>query len=780
MTRRICLHILHALCLIALSGLCVPAAFAAESPLIMQTEDDRTVKWDLTADSLSSLSNEEVLEAKGNVYLRRGSEYLKADYARYYLSTKWVYLKGNVQVRLGRDELKAEEAEFDLSSKVGWLKKGQVFMEGPHTYLTGDHITKYWGDVYSFKRAKVTTCDGDVPAWSITADEAVVEIDGYARLSHTSFQVKDTPVAYAPYFIVPTKTTRQSGFLTPEYGISSSKGLDVNLPFFWAINDRSDLTVNERFMDLRGFMHGLRYRARPDSDSMGWFRVDWLQDKKTNDEVADGDYTDDDLKRANPERWWVRGMYDSVLPNPEWRLKADLDFVSDQDYLSEFEKDFGGFQDSRDELFDLFRRDLQEKNRDRVSGVLLTRDWERAGLALSAEYTQNPGFGHGNESISEDPTVQRLPQLDAFWHQGRVLDAVPLEFAAQGQAGYFYRRNGTRGARYEINPRVTLPVTSRFGGIVANAGLRQSVYDTENPSHSISGSSSTAPPRESSENRTLFEYDVAGTTDFARVYALASPALPVTTESVGQSRNVAVRHSIQPRLEYFYRPQEDQDSNPYYDSDDRLLPRTEMVYSLTNVITTKRERVVMGKDEEGKDVPRLETDYVDLVRLRVGQGYDHREESRDEEVDRYPRRPFGDIFADLEIALTDTLSLETRNNWSPYLDEFTRHQSGLGFQLPYWHARGFFGYDYRSELDEYKRTRDREYNYLTTSVGFDLGPSFNFSGSYSYDVVDPDNQETELRLTYNDQCYQIVGRMSIEPDDRSYGLMIVLTGLGDE
>ena len=119
MTRRICLHLLHALCLIALSGLCVPAAFAAESPLIMQTEDDRTVKWDLTADSLSSLSNEEVLEAKGNVYLRRGSEYLKADYARYYLSTKWVYLKGNVQVRLGRDELKAEEAEFDLSSKVG-------------------------------------------------------------------------------------------------------------------------------------------------------------------------------------------------------------------------------------------------------------------------------------------------------------------------------------------------------------------------------------------------------------------------------------------------------------------------------------------------------------------------------------------------------------------------------------------------------------------------------------------------------------------------------------
>ena len=184
-------------------------------PLLMQTEDERLVKWDLTADTVTTFNDSEIMEARGNVHLKRGNEYLKADFARYYMSTKWVYLKGNVQVKTGRDELTADEAEFDLRSRVGWLKKGQIFMDGPHAYISGDRINKYWGDVYSFTQAKVTTCDGDVPAWSISTDERVLEIAGYARMSGSSFNVMDKTVAYTPFFIFPSTTYRQSVLLPP-------------------------------------------------------------------------------------------------------------------------------------------------------------------------------------------------------------------------------------------------------------------------------------------------------------------------------------------------------------------------------------------------------------------------------------------------------------------------------------------------------------------------------------------------------------------------------------
>jgi Organic solvent tolerance protein OstA len=162
--------------------------------------------------------------------------------------------KGNVQVYFGKDRLSAKEAEFDIATKVGWLKDGEVFMEGPHAYFSGKRINKHWGDMYSFREAKITTCDGDVPAWSMSADEAIVEIDGYARLWNTSFKVKDQSVAYSPYMVVPAKKERQSGFLIPEVGYSRDNGAMLNIPFFLDVDKSQNLTLDADIMTKRGVM----------------------------------------------------------------------------------------------------------------------------------------------------------------------------------------------------------------------------------------------------------------------------------------------------------------------------------------------------------------------------------------------------------------------------------------------------------------------------------------------------------------------------------------------
>ena len=52
-------------------------AAAPAKPLVMETEDQRLVRWDLTADSVTTLNDSDIMEAKGNVLLRRGNEYLK-------------------------------------------------------------------------------------------------------------------------------------------------------------------------------------------------------------------------------------------------------------------------------------------------------------------------------------------------------------------------------------------------------------------------------------------------------------------------------------------------------------------------------------------------------------------------------------------------------------------------------------------------------------------------------------------------------------------------------
>ncbi len=64
-----------------------------------------------------------------------------------------------------------------------------------------------------------------------------------------------------PYLIFPAKTTRQTGFLFPRFAYSRDKnGLDVEIPFYWAVSDSADATFFQRYMEKRGFKEGVEFR----------------------------------------------------------------------------------------------------------------------------------------------------------------------------------------------------------------------------------------------------------------------------------------------------------------------------------------------------------------------------------------------------------------------------------------------------------------------------------------------------------------------------------------
>ena len=120
--------------LVCLLFLALPSS-AEEGQKSLTTGGD--APWTLNADSVVSLDDGVIVEASGNVLLQRGEDYLKADFARYYTTTNWIFIQGNVEARMGRDMLNAAEAEFDLTSRTGWLKDGSIFIAGPHMYVTG-------------------------------------------------------------------------------------------------------------------------------------------------------------------------------------------------------------------------------------------------------------------------------------------------------------------------------------------------------------------------------------------------------------------------------------------------------------------------------------------------------------------------------------------------------------------------------------------------------------------------------------------------------------------
>ena len=751
----------------------------ASAATITATNDDQEpVEWQLSAQKVSTLNDAEVVEAEGNVVLKQGKDYLKADFARYYAATNWVFLSGNVEVFMNDDNLSASTAEFDLGNKVGWMKDGKVFVSGPHIYFTGDRIQKNWGDSYSFTNAKITACDGDVPAWSVETSEATLELEGYAVIHGADVAIKDVPLIPMPYMVLPIKTRRESGLLRPDFGNTDRLGYWFSIPYYWAIDQERDLTVYAQYMTDRGFMPGVEYRSRTSKENMVWARFDYLHDLETVNTASEASSLGyDGLLRTNEDRYWVRGMFNGELPNPKWKFRADVDFASDQDFLREFSDTTAGFDDTQDELEDRFGRTLNEvSDPTRTTRVLVTRDWNRFGTALLGEYNQDTRIGHGALSASDDTSLQRLPELDVYWFKNRMpyLENLPVTFTGDFQTVQFVRNKGAEGNRLDVTPSMGLPLVSSYGTITPYVAMRQYWYNTTDEYVTdTSNSDRTA--------RTLFEFGVNGYSEVARVFDMGS-SLEATQENAGKSEIVAIKHAIQPRFDYKHVSGSSLSDVPDYDYVDQLGNENELSVSLVNLLTKKQATVIAG-DEEKEEAPTLQTSYGEMLWVRVLQTYDFEEAERNEnkeiEGQLYERRPWQDLEFEARFYPFEYATFTSRSFFSYYDHQINRHDHTLTLTAP-GYGEYSTGIDFRWNLDEdieYAGTDLTDLNVFKNRVTVDYFDPFTFEAYYEYDYERQRALEQSYYVVYNHQCYRLIFKAKFTPFDDSYKLLLELPGL---
>lgn len=764
--------------------LCPQAARAAYPGPVLK--DMKTASWNLSADNVHSLAGGAIIEASGKVELRLGADFLQADFARYFRQSGWVYLSGSVRAGLGRDRLSAEEAEFDLQSRTGWLKNGLVFLADSHSYFRGEHITRRRGDIYSFKELSYSACGPESPVWSFEAGEGVLELEGYARLRDVKFLAAGVPLLYSPYMVLPVKRERQTGFLAPDQGQSGALGFFYTQPFFLALDNSSDLTFYEGFMSRRGLMHGLAYRSRASEDESLWLSLDFLKDRlRVGSEAEDEYYRGDRLIRPDTDRFWLRGMYEARLPgSPLWRFRADADYVSDQYFLREFSRGATGFNRNREDLFSRFARDLRDVSAQRLSAALLFREWSRAGLYLSGAYSQNPALGNADPALgrpvsgaprrSDDPTVQRLPELSFYLYQGGILAGLPLEAAAGARAAYLYRRSGGSGGRFDLSPGLILPLAGEYGSLISSARLRSTWYSLSGDrAYGRLGPEASARVKRA---RHLPDLELRSGTEFFRVYAPSS--WTATPPEAGESSWVALRHSIQPRLAYRYTPDIKQGRNPYFDAHDRLLPVNELVFSLDNILARKRES--LAPPSGGTEAPARRYDYLDLLRLRLEQAYDFNEARRGRELERWPRAPWRDLMAELTLNPGSTFSWSSAGYFNHQEVKFSKYTHSFRLKSAAWgHAQ--------SSLNMYKPVDDyfqrSNYNMTTLSISGETAGYGPWSASAYWEwPLKRGNarpkEEKGLTLTYTHQCFTLNGQVIRDETDTSFKLGFSLSGLG--
>ena len=693
---------------------------------------DQSGRWEITAKTLSYDQEEGLYVAEGDVVVRRGSQVLEADRAKYNEKTGMIEVKGNVVLESNGDILRAEEAVFDLQSQAGRITGGHIFLKENHYYISGETMEKTGPNTYVVKKCRITTCEGETPDWSFTGSEVKITVEGYGSVKNAVFRIKDYPAFYLPYVIFPAKTKRQTGFLPPGLGYSSLLGAEAEVPFFWAISDQMDATFYERYMTERGFMQGFEYRYVAEGESKGTFLFDILSDKVKEKDMNDSDQAKlSPFPRTNDTRYWLRSRTDQQMPLGV-RAKLDTDYVSDQDYLREFESDLFGYY-GRPDLVKTFGRPMEEiRSPTRRSALRLDRDREDYSVQAVSSYYQRPW------NPTPDPTPQPLAGLD-FSLLPRSLPRSPLFLRLDSDFDYIWREDGPKGEQFSLIPQVGYPMWfGKYLQFEPSVGYAVSAQSFD---------------RANDEKRWQTNNGYNFQTRFSSVLE--------RTFDVAWGGATKVKHKFLPSLIYRYglNPESGLDQ-PWFKLMDSSGKSNLLILALENFLDAKKE------SKKG------EVSYEQWSTFSLYQGYDIDEERQDDGLGR-EKTPFLPLVGILTVTPYPSLDLDAEVHWDWYAQDIPFADVGLRWSIKRSGGRAdSIGIDYR-------------YNEETGEDGLNLNLNVNLvhglavGASIHRDVSRKQSVDERFYLDYQSQCWGV--RVITENFSGINSIMVVfrLFGLGD-
>jgi len=406
--------------------------------------------------------------------------------------------------------------------------------------------------------------------------------------------------------------------------------------------------------------------------------------------------------------WQHRGW----LPGKVLML-ADMEYVSDRDFL----EDFGSVAEE-------YNQDLTE------STLAFARAWRRSFAGIRFDYTQ--------DLTNDNPGVlQRLPQLTLSQLRTRLWE-TPLFAGIDTTSTYFWREEGQSGIRLQLRPLLSADLhLGRYLSLEPEAAYLQRYYDTEDPSE---------------DDNAYGAYELA-----LRLKSELSRVFDVDGEQMQ-----SVQHLFEPRLEYRYRSDGEQDKLPSFDDLDRTDKENLVELALVNRLTARL------KGNEG------EPGYHEFLQLRLSQAYDFDEQRRDVLPGDERRRPWGLFRSELIVSPTASsfIDLDAR---------FDVNSGGLSLdqRLQQFDARAEYSIDKDNQLQLGYYSRDDEEKYLYGELDTSLLKPLYLSFTQRYDFREEANLERILRAEYRSSCWSVALTVTDRPDEQSFLVSFALGGFGE-
>ena len=456
---------------------------------------------EVVAEADRVVSENDIVTLNGDTTISYQNRVLTAEDAQYNPLTGEVSVDGELSFIGEGIRIESTNAVIDMDDNLFSTENSlyEFDVNGRRANGVAEHMARNAEGHFSLNGATYSTCPPGDKSWYIRAKKLRLYPDeGVGTARNLSLIFKGVPVLVVPTFSFPIGPKRKTGFLAPIFARGDNTGFELHLPWYWNIRPNLDATFVPRFTSKRGpqLQSEFRYLNR-----QGSWQIDheYMNDRERNEK-----------KRAFTQLRH-QGRFGSF-----WTSEINASRVSDEDY----------FTDLGDSL-----QLASITHLDRRADLRFERGPITALARLQSYQTVDE-----NIDASERP-YQRLPQLTARWETPK--DELGVRASADAELVYFNRNNSINGSRFDIQPRISLPVSGDSWFVTPSAGYRFSTY-------SLDGTRDQLPSRQS-RNLTTFSLDSGLFFDRA-------------TDNKGSVQ------TLEPRLFYLRVPYVNQSEIPLFDS----------------------------------------------------------------------------------------------------------------------------------------------------------------------------------------------------------------------
>lgn len=334
----------------------------------VNTNIDRAQPMRLQGDQLIYDKSGDRVISRGNVEIFYNNYILTADEVVYDQSGGTLTAVGNVTLKEPQGNIvHADRYTLTDDFRDGFVSALSI-VSADKSHISADRATRREGNITQFENGKFTPCQSDggtPPLWCISAARIIHDQEA-ATLTYQDayFQIYGQPIFYVPYFQSPDPSVkRRSGFLTPDYGNSSTLGYITGIPYFFNLAPNYDATIEPIYMSDQGLFMKAEWRHRL---ANGEYIVKMAGIDQNAADLLGGEALNSKLDglRGSVEShglfslssWWKFGWDAIIESDDQFRRFYDLDSVlvtdrvnqvyltgqSDRNYFSAKLYQFGG------------------------------------------------------------------------------------------------------------------------------------------------------------------------------------------------------------------------------------------------------------------------------------------------------------------------------------------------------------------------------------------------------------------------------------------------------